>query len=576
MIMKKYYKDFKIKYKIFFVTLLLLLIFSLIGMLTFNYFSSLYEKRIYDEAAEVLQVTSSILDEEISKIEKLSFQIATDDFIQEDLRRINKNKYSYEMYQIKSALINRLESIVNSEQYLTSVRIEDTNDITYTAGYLSKIYDRIQKEDFQKIHEAKGANVWLSLDGHHLLTSSRMIRNKKNLDLTTLGILHMTIDLYRLIDSNLDFSANKNFIIKKGDQIIYTKDESLYFDENIGAGNVSGYEIAKINGEDFFVTYKQSRHSDLVYYNILPFEQITEQTKIYKILMVFVFLLLLLLTIILSYRAAKGISEPLEQLTYQIKRALNTNMSSPEMKFFPDEITDLSINFQRMLEEIDELNRKNYEKQIVIKESEYRALQAQINPHFLYNTLDSINWLAQIHQQEKIATMTEALGNMMRNIISKRTPLITVQEELEIVHNYLTIQKHRYYERLKFSINDYSSYKHNHIPKLTIQPIVENAIKHGLEEIAKPCHIVITIRDSEHHLKIEIEDNGPGMEKDTIQSILNNLIETKGKGIGLYNINERIKLLFGDEFGLEIDSVKGEGTKVNILLPLTEEVDGDL
>src|SRR5690625_7745336 len=115
MINKKFYKDFKIKNKIFFVTLLLLLIFSLIGIFTFNYFSNLYEKRIYEEAAEVLQITSTILDEEINKVEKLSFQIATDDFIQRDLKIINEIKYIYEMFQINVSLIIILVSNINSD-----------------------------------------------------------------------------------------------------------------------------------------------------------------------------------------------------------------------------------------------------------------------------------------------------------------------------------------------------------------------------------------------------------------------------------------------------------------------------
>ena len=569
MINKKFYKDFKIKNKIFFVTLLLLLIFSLIGIFTFNYFSNLYEKRIYEEAAEVLQITSTILDEEINKVEKLSFQIATDDFIQRDLKLINENKYSYEMYQIKASLITRLESIVNSEQYMTSIQIEDSNQINYTAGYRTKIYYHKSEEDLNQIFAAKGGNVWLNLGGNNLLTASRLIRDKQNLDLSILGTLNITIDLNRLIDSSLNFSPNKNFVIKKNNKLIYTKDEGVTIDDNFHQHNVSGYKIMDIQNDDYLVAYKQSRHSDLTYYNILPFEYISQQTQFYKIVMLFVFLLMLVLTIALSYRAAKGISEPLENLTKKIKKAQNGDHYIDDNKNSHDEIEDLNKNFQTMLQKIDDLNRKNYEKQIIIKETEYKALQAQMNPHFLYNTLDSINWLAQLNDQNKIAMMTEALGNMMRNIISKKDPLISVKEELDIVNSYITIQKHRYYDRLKFSINDTSKYEQSSIPKLSIQPIVENAIQHGLEETIHPCHINITITNVQNHLKIFISDNGPGMSRETIQAIYNNTVKKKGSGIGLHNIMERIKLMFGAEYGLEIDSTPGEGTKVKIILPFT-------
>src|SRR5699024_8632804 len=123
------------------------------------------------------------------------------------------------------------------------------------------------------------------------------------------------------------------------------------------------------------------------------------------------------------------------------------------------------------------------------------------------NTLDSINWLAQLNEQNKIAIMTEALGNMMRNILSEKSPLISVNEELEIVNHYITVQKHRYYDQLKFSVNDISAYGECVIPKLSIQPIVENTIQHGLEAVAGPCHINIKIQSFQNNLEILVADN---------------------------------------------------------------------
>lgn len=569
MLRKVFDRDIKIKNKIFFITLLLLLVFSLIGIITFNYFSNLYEKRIYEEAAEVLKITSTILDEEINKVEKLSFQIATDDFIQRDLQSINENKYSYEMYRIKAALIKRLESIVNSEQYITSIQIEDSNNIKYTAGYQTKIYQDQNKNDLEEISQAQGANIWFNLGEKNLLTSSRLMRNKQNLDLTLLGVLNITIDLYRLIDSNVNFSPHKNFIIKRNNELIYSKNDGISINDHKYARKKSGYDVARIEDNDYLIAYTQSRHSDLTYYNILPYEYISQQTKYYKILMIFVFLVMLILTILLSYRSAKGISEPLERLTRKIKQAQHTNPNVNHAGHSHNEIEDLSENFHTMLQKIDELNRKNYEKQIIIKETEYKALQAQINPHFLYNTLDSINWLAQMNDQSKIAKMTEALGNMMRNILSKKAPLISLREELEIVKSYMTIQQHRYYDRLTFSINTTSRYEDSSIPKLSIQPIVENAIQHGLEEMAKPCHINISISVKHTFLEILVEDNGQGMSKTTIDAIFNNTVKKKSTGIGLFNISERIRLMFGPEYGLEIDSMPGKGTKIKIKLPFT-------
>lgn len=567
----KSYKDFKIKNKIFFVSLSLLLIFSFIGIITFNYFSNLYEKRIYSEAAEVLQITSTILDTEINKIERLSFQTGTGDSIQKSLKSINENKYNYAMFRTKASLINQLETLAASEKYITSIQIKDINEITYTAGYKTKIYSNMDDE-IKKVEGLKGANTWLNLGERNLLTASRLIRDKENLSLTPLGIINISIDIEQAINTSLNFSNHKNFVITSNHEIIYSRDNGLAIDEIFHAENKSGYKIERLNNEDYLIAYNHSKYSNLTYYNLLPFEQITMQTRFYKILMIYVFLFMLLLTIILSYRAAKGISKPLEELTDKMKLAQSTsfeNIGYITNTNSYDEIDILSRNFQTMLQKIDRLNKNNYQKQIIIKETEYQALQAQINPHFLYNTLDSINWLAQLNSQEVISTMTEALGNMMRNIISKKDPLISIKEELEIVNSYVTIQKYRYQHRLNFSMNNTKEFEESSIPKLTIQPILENAIQHALEESIDPCQIKIHFATVTDYLEISVEDNGPGIDEKTIDAIYKNTVQKKGTGIGLYNIIERIRLMFGSEYGIEIASKVGHGTNVIIRLPIT-------
>jgi two-component system sensor histidine kinase YesM len=567
----KQYKDFKIKNKIFFVSLSLLFIFSLIGIITFNYFSNLYEKRIYAEAAEVLQITSTILDAEINKIERLSFQTSTNNNIQNSLKSINENKYNYAMFRTKASLIKQLESLAASEKYITSIQIKDMNGITYSAGYKTKIYSEMD-DKIKKVRELEGANIWLNLSEENLLTASRLIRDTENLSLTPLGVINITIDIEQAINTSLNFSKHKNFVITSNQEVIYSKDNKVAIDKSFQTNNESGYTIKKINNEDYLVAYSHSRFTNLTYYNLLPFEHITKQTKFYKTLMVFVFLIMLLLTITLSYRAAKGISRPLEELTKKLKAVQSSsfeNIGYKSSKHSRDEVDVLSKNFHTMLQKIDNLNKKNYQKQMIIKETEYKALQAQINPHFLYNTLDSIHWLAQVNDQEVISTMTEALGNMMRNIISKKDPLISIREELEIVESYITIQKYRYQHRLEFSMNDTKEFVENSIPKLTIQPILENAIQHALEESIHPCKIKVYFTTFINNLEITVEDDGPGIDEQTIDAIYKNTVQKKGTGIGLYNIIERIRLMFGSEYGIEIDSKVGCGTKIIIRLPIT-------
>nr|WP_283248180.1 sensor histidine kinase [Bacillus sp. FJAT-50079] len=279
---------------------------------------------------------------------------------------------------------------------------------------------------------------------------------------------------------------------------------------------------------------------------------------------------MIVLTVFISRRAAKAISKPIEELTEKMKQVQTgtfEDLHFTNENYQKDEIGQMQKHFSLMLKEINELIRENYQKQLIIKETQYKALQAQINPHFLYNTLDSINWLARMNKQDKISSLAEALGNMMRNIISKKAPLITIEEEFDIVHHYITIQKYRYEKRLRYTIYGEDDIKKYSIPKLTIQPIVENAIQHGLEEIVSECEITIYCETLEDQLQIIVIDNGPGMEEETIQTIYEGKIRSKGSGIGLFNINERIKLMFGNEYGIHIESKKGSGTKVVITLP---------
>lgn len=233
---------------------------------------------------------------------------------------------------------------------------------------------------------------------------------------------------------------------------------------------------------NFFIIELSSKHSNLSYFNIVELDNINDQ-KAYISLMIFLYIFfMVIVTIFISRQSAKAISKPIERLTKNVKKVQEGNFEvvpDHNQEFLKDEIGDLQENFYVMVDKINSLIKENYEKQLIIKETEYRALQAQINPHFFYNTLDSIHWMAKVSDQKKIAEMAEALGSMMRGMVSKKGPLITVGEELAIVESYITIQQSRYNERLVFRLYCEEQLKKASIPKLTIQPIIENAIKHG-------------------------------------------------------------------------------------------------
>ena len=219
------------------------------------------------------------------------------------------------------------------------------------------------------------------------------------------------------------------------------------------------------------------------------------------------------------------------------------------------------------------------------QEMELTILQSQINPHFLYNTLDSIRSEALMNDQTDIAKMTEHLSKFFRYCISARDNIVRLADELSNIQDYIAIQKYRFGDRIDLSIEiEDESLLDSYLPKLTLQPIVENAISHGVEALTRPGHITITARGTEQKLYITVSDNGVGMTFEELQQVNLRLkqeslaLRTRKRdggsghsGIAMINVNARIQLCFGREYGLHFRSIPGEGTDVEIVLPKTDD-----
>jgi two-component system sensor histidine kinase YesM len=206
------------------------------------------------------------------------------------------------------------------------------------------------------------------------------------------------------------------------------------------------------------------------------------------------------------------------------------------------------------------------------RKSEINALQAQINPHFLYNTLDSIVWMAEHEKNGDVITMVTALAKLFRISISKGKNIITVQEELEHVKNYLIIQTKRYKSKFKFEIEAQEDILNYKTLKLILQPIVENSIYHGIEYMVDEGFIKISVGVIDGKLLFQVRDNGLGMAPETCKYLLVQETKSKsGSGVGVKNVHERIQLSYGKEYGLEIESELEIGTSVRIWLPLIKD-----
>jgi len=226
-----------------------------------------------------------------------------------------------------------------------------------------------------------------------------------------------------------------------------------------------------------------------------------------------------------------------------------------------------------MIDKINELLEQVTKEQVRLRKAEFELLQSQINPHFLYNTLDAIVWLTESGEQDKVVSMVGSLSEFFRTSLNKGKDIVTIKEDLQHVRSYLEIQQVRYQDILQYDISVPQEMEQYRIPKITIQPLVENALYHGIKNKRGMGIIRISGMMNENGLLLQVEDDGIGMVPERLEQI-NDAIKRRtsaGKGIyGLYNVNERIRLNFGEEYGVTVDSTYGEGTRVTVLLPYKE------
>ncbi len=230
------------------------------------------------------------------------------------------------------------------------------------------------------------------------------------------------------------------------------------------------------------------------------------------------------------------------------------------------EVVSLTHHYNKMIETIEGLMEAIKENEGYLRSYEINALHSQINPHFLYNTLDTIVWMAEFNDSEKVIAVTKSLAQFFRLSLSNGQELISLKDEIDHVRQYLFIQKQRYDDQLNYEIIVDSSIDHIDVPKIILQPIVENALYHGIREKGEPGHITIRVIPDEVHqmLQLVIEDDGVGFDQTAPKKE-----KVKLGGVGIANVDQRLKLYYGDQYGLTINSVVDKGTKVVITLPMS-------
>lgn len=268
------------------------------------------------------------------------------------------------------------------------------------------------------------------------------------------------------------------------------------------------------------------------------------------------------------------VTRPLGELSKAINKFSAGDFSQQVKVESEDEIGEVANCFNRMVGDIKTLIDENYVMTIKERESELAALQAQINPHFLYNTLNFLYWTAIDRDEEELGECIFALSQLFRLVLNQGQSEVSVEQEIELVSRYLQIQKMRFSKRLTYEIEIEPEIINSKIPKLIIQPFVENAIVHGFENVASACHLLITGRREQSHIRFEIIDSGIGMRQEQIDALWQKDSDKYSKQrIGRYairNIRERLQLRYRDDFEMKIQSSVGKGTTVILVVPYEE------
>jgi two-component system sensor histidine kinase YesM len=418
------------------------------------------------------------------------------------------------------------------------------------------------------------------------------------------GVILIDLKLRVIAETVQDVDLGKSGYL----MVIDDKGESIYTPQHPPASkfqrswmdeNPSGTFSKNIDGKKMQFIYRKSAFTNWTTVGVFSTQETVREVREIRLYLITFVFVVCLLGIAASYYLSYTISLPIWQLTSFMRRAEDGNLSIRFKDKRTDEVGMLGRSFNNMLMQITKLIGLVEREQQQKREAELRSLQAQIKPHFLYNTLDTIQWLARKNGAHEVTEVVDSLSRLFRIGLSKGNEVIPITEEFEHVKSYLIIQKTRYKEKLNYSIHIEPSLQQLYVLKLILQPIVENAIYHGIKERRGPGNIDIQARKENEKVVVTISDNGAGMPEEKLKRLRRTLEEAaskstpvvndyerdklpangqetsfltitpqSGEGYGLTNVQERIVISFGDAYGVSIDSTAGEGTTVTITHPV--------
>ena len=395
---------------------------------------------------------------------------------------------------------------------------------------------------------------------------------------------------YLAVSTTLITDILKDYPLPSDSSLYLTLGETTYLVEGTSLNEITpSYRL--ISSEDNSCLIEDSdgrRHTIVSIHGIngwhlsqsLSEQEFSSQKSVYYALLLMACLVILGLGIALVFFLNRIINVPIRSISQKLSAISSGDFScDPEIEW-EHELGTIGKGINRLSRDVVTLMDKRIEDEKQKKELEYQILQSQINPHFLYNTLNSIKWMATIQNANGIAEMTTSLARLLKSISKGTKQLIPIKEELSLLQDYVLIQNYRYggIVEVSYSLPD-NTLPDYVIPKLTLQPIVENAIFHGIEAKGENGLITVSLHQENSDLHIDITDNGVGMSKELIAQVLsganNDAKSDFFRKVGIHNVDLRLKYTFGTNYGLQIDSKEGEYTTMTVVLPLRKESNHD-
>ncbi|MGG1611953.1 sensor histidine kinase [Paenibacillus sp. FSL K6-2441] len=576
--MRKRLPFVSIKSKIVIICLTVIIV-PILAMTVISYFSSQnqLERKYTELLMEVAKQTNIRIDEYFKEIEKISlvttFGMNNPDHPTEKIYPIQVFLRN-DSEQNKNEVYGMLMNYIMMKDQEISIYVYNLNGgqdlIVGTNQPYNYRYRPTEEEWFQSLQVSTSKMMILDthIDRQTQNNTLAISHVRKILDTdsgTLLGFMVVSIDLdvIEIASNRLQESLRKRFtIVDESDNIIYNNDFSLIgqkFSETIRPNRTDHLMVAS--------RFERQRWTTYLY---MPKKELSAEGSLLRHNLYLLATLMLIFLAIVSILLSTVITHPLKKLMRNILLVEKGQFDQVQEIRSRDEIGHLSTRFQRMSHELKRLVERIQQEEKDKATAEIRALQSQINPHFLYNTLGSVKWIASMQQANKIVEMTDALIEMLFYAARSEDALVTVRQELDNLRNYMIIQKVRYYNRIRLEIQADEDTLDERIPKLILQPLVENAIFHGLAWKEESGTITINVERSGNDISITIQDNGVGMDDETLHSLTDSLAyaeKEEAQNIGLYNVMRRLKLHYGENHGFELKSKWGEGTTIRMVLP---------